>query len=129
MDIYKLNNKELKEVSKEFDKTAYGSKCKLFIFLPLVMIFFLIFVMLVGLLVLCVKASIYRNKLSYFYYIAIMILATLVADVFIRNQIYFEDHVERANNDYVNVTLLIKAKLLLFDFISFKAWPLTHIYP
>ena len=51
MDIYKLNNKELKEVSKEFDKTAYGSKCKLFIFLPLVMIFFLI-LMLVGLLVL-----------------------------------------------------------------------------
>lgn len=62
-------------------------------------------VSLVGLLVLCVKASIYRNKLSYFYYIAIMILATLVADVFIRNQIYFEDHVERANNDYVNASL------------------------
>ena len=29
----------------------------------------------------------------------------------------------------VKFTLEIKAKLLLFDLISFKAWPLTHIYP
>ena len=62
-------------------------------------------VCLIGLLVLCLKAPAYRKRFIYFYYTAILILATLVVAVFIRNQIYFEDHVERANRYYVNASL------------------------
>ena len=62
-------------------------------------------VCLIGLLVLCLKTSAYRKRFIYFYYTAILILATLVVAVFIRNQIYFEDHVERANRYYVNASL------------------------
>ncbi|WP_418128536.1 YfhO family protein [Staphylococcus sp. HKU1] len=61
-------------------------------------------VTLVGLLVLLVNHKNERKKLSYFYAIAIMILTVFVSIVFTRNQIFFQDHVERASKFYTNAS-------------------------
>ncbi|MCG7338650.1 YfhO family protein [Staphylococcus sp. ACRSN] len=60
---------------------------------------------LIGMLILLVKEPNWRVKLSNFYIIAIILLAILVSFVFTRNQIFFEDHVNRANRYYANSSL------------------------
>src|SRR5699024_5773866 len=69
------------------------------------LLWFTTIVVLVVLLVLFLQVPTFCNRLAYFYYTVILILAILVVAVFIRNQIYFEDHVERANRYYVNASL------------------------
>ncbi|WP_409327832.1 YfhO family protein [Staphylococcus pseudoxylosus] len=62
-------------------------------------------VSVIGFLILLVKEAESRVKLTYLFIISIMILNLLISFVFIRNQIYFEDHVERANKSYINASL------------------------
>lgn len=62
-------------------------------------------VTIIGLLILLVKEPAIRVKFTNFYIIAIMILAILVSFVFTRNQIFFEDHVNRANRFYATSSL------------------------
>ncbi|MGK3150625.1 YfhO family protein [Staphylococcus shinii] len=59
----------------------------------------------IGFLILLVNHAKSRVKLTYLFIISIMILNLLISFVFIRNQIYFEDRVERANKDYINASL------------------------
>ncbi|MFQ3726354.1 YfhO family protein [Staphylococcus equorum] len=62
-------------------------------------------VSVIGLLILFVKEPKIRTKLTHLFILSIMILSVLVSVVFIRNQIYFDDHVQRANSYYVNASL------------------------
>ncbi|RIL71844.1 hypothetical protein BUY49_05110 [Staphylococcus devriesei] len=62
-------------------------------------------VSLIGLFILILKDRKYRLKLSYIYGISIILLSIMVSTVFIKNQIYFNDHQERANTFYVNSSL------------------------
>lgn len=62
-------------------------------------------VSVIGFLILLVDDAKSRVKLTYLFIISIMILNSLISFVFIRNQIYFEDHVERANKKYINASL------------------------
>lgn len=62
-------------------------------------------VSVIGFLILLVNEAKSRVKLTYLFIISIMILNLLISFVFIRNQIYFEDHVERANKSYINASL------------------------
>ncbi|RIP33539.1 hypothetical protein BUZ14_10535 [Staphylococcus gallinarum] len=59
----------------------------------------------IGLLILLVKEPAIRVKLTNFYIVAVIILAILVSFVFTRNQIFFEDHVSRANRFYATSSL------------------------
>lgn len=58
------------------------------------------------LLILLINESHIKLKLTHLFVLSIMILTVLVSTVFIRNQIYFEDHVKRANAYFVNASLL-----------------------
>lgn len=60
---------------------------------------------IIGLLILLLNEKNVRINLTYLYIISIAILSVMVTFVFIRNQIYFKDHRERANTFYVNSSL------------------------
>ncbi|PHK50718.1 YfhO family protein [Staphylococcus edaphicus] len=62
-------------------------------------------VSLIGFLILLINDANVKVKLSNLFIFSIMTLGMLVSIVFIRNQIYFEDHVKRANTHYVNASL------------------------
>lgn len=62
-------------------------------------------VSLIGFLILLINESHIKLKLTHLFVLSIMILTVLVSTVFIRNQIYFEDHVKRANAYFVNASL------------------------
>ena len=62
-------------------------------------------VSLIGLLILILKDRRYRINLSYIFGISIILLNLMVSFVFIKNQIYFKDHQERANTFYINSSL------------------------
>lgn len=62
-------------------------------------------VSLIGLLILIVKERKVRIHLTYFYIVSIVALNMMVSFVFIRNQIYFPDHRNRANTFYANSSL------------------------
>lgn len=68
-------------------------------------VYFVPIVSLIGLLILFVKESYFKVKLSYIFMIAIFILSLLVSIVFIYNQIYFPDHQQRANKSYINESM------------------------
>ncbi|MEJ7467037.1 hypothetical protein, partial [Staphylococcus warneri] len=46
-----------------------------------------------------------RIQLTYIYIISIVALSMMVSFVFIKNQIYFQDHQDRANTFYANSSL------------------------
>lgn len=73
---------------------AYHTYVAWMIFVPIVS--------LVGLLILVLNDKTSRIKLSYLYIVAIALLNIIVSFVFIKNQIYFEDHKDRANTFYLN---------------------------
>lgn len=62
-------------------------------------------VSIIGLLILILKDRHYRINLSYIFGISILLLNIMVSFVFIKNQIYFKDHEERANTFYINSSL------------------------
>ncbi|MDO0995186.1 YfhO family protein [Staphylococcus borealis] len=62
-------------------------------------------VSIIGLLILILKDRYYRINLSYIFGISILLLNIMVSFVFIKNQIYFKDHEERANTFYINSSL------------------------
>lgn len=62
-------------------------------------------VSLIGLLILMLKDRKYRLHLSYLFGVSIIILSLMVSIVFIKNQIYFKDHQDRANTFYINSSL------------------------
>ncbi|HLR19542.1 MAG TPA: YfhO family protein [Staphylococcus sp.] len=68
-------------------------------------VYYMPIVCTIGLLILLVKEAKIRTKLTSIFILSIMILSVLVSFVFIRNQIYFEDHVQRASSYYVNASL------------------------
>lgn len=59
-------------------------------------------VSVIGLCILIINDRTSRTKLTYLFIIAIAILNSMVSFVFIKNQIYFEDHKDRANTYYLN---------------------------
>lgn len=62
-------------------------------------------VSIIGLLILILKDRHYRINLSYIFGISILLLNIMISFVFIKNQIYFKDHEERANTFYINSSL------------------------
>ena len=68
-------------------------------------VYFVPVVSLVGLLILFVKESYFRTKLTMIFIITLFILSLLVSIVFIYNQIYFPDHQQRANTNYINESM------------------------
>lgn len=68
-------------------------------------VYFVPVVSLVGLLILFVKESYFRTKLTVIFIITLFILSLLVSIVFIYNQIYFPDHQQRANKNYINESM------------------------
>ncbi|MCI2953658.1 YfhO family protein [Staphylococcus caprae] len=62
-------------------------------------------VSMIGLLILLLKERKVRIQLTYIYMISIIALSMMVSFVFIKNQIYFEDHQNRANTFYANSSL------------------------
>ncbi|WP_415425627.1 YfhO family protein [Staphylococcus borealis] len=62
-------------------------------------------VSIISLLILILKDRHYRINLSYIFGISILLLNIMVSFVFIKNQIYFKDHEERANTFYINSSL------------------------
>lgn len=62
-------------------------------------------VSIIGLLILILKDRYYRINLSYIFGISILLLNIMVSFVFIKNQIYFKDHEERANTFYIDSSL------------------------
>ncbi|SCS95907.1 YfhO family protein [Staphylococcus caeli] len=62
-------------------------------------------VSLIGFLILLISDARTRVTLTHGFLLSVAILGFLVSAVFIRNQIYFEDHVERASKYYVNASL------------------------
>ncbi|MDQ7158123.1 YfhO family protein, partial [Staphylococcus warneri] len=59
-------------------------------------------VSIIGLCILILNDRTSRTKLTYLFIIAISLLNVMVSFVFIKNQIYFEDHKDRANTFYLN---------------------------
>ena len=59
-------------------------------------------VSVIGLCILIINDRTSRTKLTYLFIIAIAILNIMVSFDFIKNQIYFEDHKDRANTYYLN---------------------------
>lgn len=59
-------------------------------------------VSIIGLCILILNDRTSRTKLTYLFIIAIALLNVMVSFVFIKNQIYFEDHKDRANTFYLN---------------------------
>ncbi|WP_437271740.1 YfhO family protein [Staphylococcus succinus] len=68
-------------------------------------IWFVPVVSLIGLLILLVNEPYVRVNLTQFFILSIMILSILVSIVFIRNQIYYEDHIRRGNVRYATESL------------------------
>ena len=62
-------------------------------------------VSIIGLLILFLKEKKVRIHLTYIYIISIIALSMMMSFVFIKNQIYFQDHQDRANTFYANSSL------------------------
>ncbi|MFG6257449.1 YfhO family protein, partial [Staphylococcus epidermidis] len=54
------------------------------------------------LLILLIKEKKVRYYLTYLYSISIAALSLMITFVFIKNQIFFQDHINRANKRYIN---------------------------
>ncbi|MCG2443617.1 YfhO family protein [Staphylococcus epidermidis] len=59
-------------------------------------------VSVIGLLILLIKEKKVRYYLTYLYSISIAALSLMITFVFIKNQIFFQDHINRANKRYIN---------------------------
>lgn len=57
---------------------------------------------MIGLLILLIKEKKVRYYLTYLYSISIAALSLMITFVFIKNQIFFQDHINRANKRYIN---------------------------
>ena len=68
-------------------------------------VYFVPIVCVIGLLILLLQQPKYKVKLTPLYSLSIIILLLLVSFVFIKYQIYFADHQQRANKNYVQSSM------------------------
>ena len=68
-------------------------------------VYFVPIVSIIGLLILLLQEPKYKVKLTPLYSMSIFILLLLVSFVFIKHQIYFVDHQQRANKNYVQSSM------------------------
>ena len=70
-------------------------------------VYFVPIVCVIGLLILLLQQPKYKVKLTPLYSLSIIILLLLVSFVFIKYQIYFADHQQRANKNYVQSSMYL----------------------